>query len=279
MKAACIKREWLDNGQPLGDLGGNPFTDLNLPFRHFGLAQVQTVMIPRAGLATLIQWDTDSVSANTLDYLAANIGQMSAPFFFRFYKRAWFTEKHLTLEAAARRLDELKTLHKLAVPLDCYLTPKDPKYLPERILAMAKDHRKIAPHLVASSVDNSQRFPISRIGHMSLYASLTGQSGAPEGGFEVNERFQDIDDLMTRPYHKALESGEPYWDEYLGFIPSQGDNEAFWLRANRILIPHRTENGEDEILTLAIQGASKPDLIVFGAETGFETPHDIFKDM
>lgn len=270
---AINPQRWIDRGQPITDMNGNPFDNNDLPYRHFRLVSVRPIMTAQGDIGTEIQWDTDHAKPESLQYVADNLASMPAPYFLHFYKLAWFAERIDTAGEAADRIEYLQRMHNL-VPISNYIeAARDPATMPGFVVDGMKRPDLVGQQLVLSRNDPDSNYPICSVGARSPLGKMMGIDWIKQQQFETDHRLAHINDNLSSRYTEVSECAATLFDECLALIPAHGHMEAYWLRYHRTLFPIRT--GKDVIIaSWCMQGETRPDLIAPFGRPGYEVPVD-----
>jgi hypothetical protein len=264
---------WIDRGQVVRDLTGYPFGDNDLPFRGFGLVCMRPFVAANGACATEIRWDTAYASRDSLQFAAANLGAMPAPYFLNFYNQGWFAERFDTPEEASDRMAFLQDL-KVSMLQSALQAPRDPGSIPDYARQAIKSPRLIASRLVFSHDDPDTGFPIREVGTRTPLGKIMGVDWCQGKQFQLDERFTQTESHVHDRYLEVSEHRRILFDECMALIPAQGHAEAYWLRYHRVLFPVRSGN-KITIGSLLMQGEVRPDRLEPFGRSGYEVPVDI----
>ncbi len=113
---------WIDRGRAVGGIAEDVFPDSYLPFCAFRLACVRF-----QPTGTLIEWNTDHVHPDNLDYVVETMRRWPAPYSLRFFKNAWLQEVHMDAGEAASRVLRLKELDGSLATINEFFHPENPE--------------------------------------------------------------------------------------------------------------------------------------------------------
>lgn len=264
---------WIERGQVVPDLTGYPFGDNDLPFRGFGLVCVRPFITTAGTCATEIQWDTGHATRESLQFAAANLDAMPAPYFLKFYNQGWFAERFDCPEEASDRLAFLQDL-KISVLRSALQAPRDPGTIPDHAAQAIKSPRLIKSRLVFSRDDPEGGFPISEVGTHTPLGKIMGVDWCLGKQFQLDDRFTQTEKHVHDRYLEVSEHHQVLFDECMALIPAQGQAEAYWLRYHRVLFPVSAGN-EIFIGSLLMQGETRPHRLEPFGRSGYEVAVDV----
>ncbi|MEO9875165.1 MAG: hypothetical protein ABJM26_20710 [Anderseniella sp.] len=223
--------------------------------------------------ATEVRWDTAYAAPASLQFAAANLGAMPAPYFLNFYNQGWFAERFDTAKDASDRMAFLQDL-KVSMLQSALQAPRDPGSIPDYARQAIKSPRLIASRLVCSKDDPDTGFPIREVGTRTPLGKIMGVDWCQRQQFQLDERFAQTETCVYDRYLEVSETRQVLFDECMALIPAQRKAEAYWLRYHRVLFPIRTGN-KITIGSLLMQGETRPDRLEPFGRSGHEVPVDI----
>ncbi len=263
---------WIDRGHVVRDLTGYPFGDNDLPFRGFGLVCMRPFMTASGAYATEVRWDTAYAARDSLQFAAANLGAMPAPYFLNFYNQGWFAERFDTANGASDRMAFLQDL-KVSMLQSALQAPRDPGSMPDYARQAIKSPGLIASRLVFSRDDPDSGFPIHEVGTHTPLGKIMGVDWCQGRRFQLDERFAQTESHVYDRYLEVSETRQVLFDECMALIPAQRKAEAYWLRYHRVLFPVRNGN-KISIGSLLMQGETRPNRLEPFGRSGYEVPVD-----
>ncbi len=269
----CDQYNWIDRGQVVRDLTGYPFGDNDLPFRGLGLVCIRPFVTENGAYATEVQWDTAFATHDSVQFAAANLGAMPAPYFLNFYNQGWFAERFDTAREASDRMTFLQDL-KVSMLQSALQAARDPASIPDYARQAIKSPRLIASRLVFSQDDPERGFPIRDVGTRTPLGKIMGVDWCLGRKFHLDERFTQTESNVHDRYLEVSEHRRVLFDECMALIPAQGKAEAYWLRYHRVLFPVHTGN-DITIGSLLMQGETRPDRLEPFGRSGYEVPVDV----
>ena len=96
---------WFDRGAPVPGLDRNPFPNLDMPFRYYGLIEVT-----RSSWGTAIRWDPLHAREQSVENVIDGLAQWEAPYTLVYFKQGWFKE---TLHSPAMTADRIRHIQSL----------------------------------------------------------------------------------------------------------------------------------------------------------------------
>lgn len=269
----CDQYNWIDRGRVVRDLTGYPFGDNDLPFRGFGLVCMRPFASANGVYATEVQWDTAYATRDSLQFAAANLGAMPAPYFLKFYNQGWFAERFDTAEEASDRMAFLQDL-KVSLLKSALQAPRDPGSIPDYARQAIKSPRLIESRLVFSHDDPDSGFPIREVGTQTPLGKIMGVDWCLGRQFQLDERFTQTEKHVHDRYLEVSEHRKVLFDECMALIPAQGQAEPYWLRYHRVLFPVRS-GSRITIGSLLMQGETRPHHLKPFGRSGYEVPVDV----
>ncbi len=263
---------WIERGRVVKGLAEYPFADDDLPFRGFGLVCMRPFVTAAGMHATEIRWDTGHATRDSLQFAAANLAAMPAPYFLKFYNKGWCAERFDTSREAADRIAFLQHLD-VSLLRSAFQAPRDPGAIPERARQAIRSPHLIASRLVISRDDPDEGFPIREVGTQTPLGKIMGVDWCLGRQFQLDERFTQTESCVYDRYLEVSERRQVLFDECMALIPAQGQAEAYWLRYHRVLFPVRDGN-RITIGSLLLQGETRPDRLEPFGRPGYEVPID-----
>jgi len=257
-KLALLKNQtWIDNGKNINaGVVGTDFPNLDMPFRYFNLARIQNILMPNGLLATLIEWDTETVPAASIGYMIDALAKQPAPYIFRYFKKAWYSEQINDLQTAARRIEEIQDL-RAVVPLRSYVSiERDARDVPQSLIDLLQTPEQLQSVAVISKVDANGEFPIVSVGDESLF-NKSNYGEIADDQILITDDNKKIDEMMTTVYEQTVSKGALFFDECTRFVPNAYQSEPIWLRYTRVLVPVRGDDGWN-IMSLCLQDLADP---------------------
>ncbi len=271
-QVSASQYNWIERGRVVQGLSEHPFSDSDLPFRGFGLVCMRPLVTASGEHATEIQWDTDHAGRDSLQFAAANLAALPAPYFLKFYNRGWFAER---FDTAAEASDRIAFLQHLDVSLlhSAFQAPRDPASIPERARQAIRSPHLIMSRLVFSRDDPDNGFPIREVGTQTPLGKIMGVDWCLGRQFQLDDRFRQTEACVHDRYVEVSEHRRVLFDECMALIPEQGQAEAYWLRYHRVLFPVRDGDGI-AIGSLLLQGETRPGRLGPFGRPGYEVPID-----
>ncbi|MGI9514239.1 MAG: hypothetical protein ACR2OL_15160 [Anderseniella sp.] len=263
---------WIERGRVVRGLTEYPFSDSDLPFRGFGLVCMRAFVTAGGEPATEIQWDTGHATHDSLQFAAANLAALPAPYFLKFYNKGWFAERFDTSREASDRIAFLQHMD-VSLLRSAFQAPRDPGTIPERTRQAIKSPHVIGSRLVFSRDDPDNGFPIREVGTQTLLGKIMGVDWCLGRQFQLDDRFTQTEACVYDRYLEVSEHRQVLFDECMALIPAQGHAEAYWLRYHRVLFPVR-DGDRITIASLLLQGETRPDRLGPFGRPGYEVPID-----
>ena len=261
---------WIERGRVVRGLREHPFSDNDLPFRGFGLVCMRPFVAANGEPATEIQWDSGHATDDSLQFAAANLAALPAPYFLKFYNKGWFAERFDTPGEAADRMAFLQHMD-VSLLRSAFQAPRDPGSIPERTRQAIKSPHLIGSRLVFSRDDPDNGFPIRAVGTQTPLGKIMGVDWCLGRQFRLDERFTQTEACVHDRYLEVSERHQVLFDECMALIPAQGQAEAYWLRYHRVLFPVSDGNGI-AIGSLLLQGETRPNRLEPFGRPGYEVP-------
>ncbi len=232
---------WLDRGIVLTlpeTSGVYPFSDLDLPFRTFGLMYVRHT---KAG--SLIKWDVEKANTISLAIILDYLIELTPPFRLEFYKSGWAFEDYRSPEETKIRIKELQNSRGSSIKSSVFVERRDIRQTHDMAplirKALEAPLSEIRQHQLLYEYDAAKNtFVMIDAGPHAGLVQVMGEDWMKKaiGTSTTPHQDSDYDRLVVPPYFEVLNSGLPYYDFVVASVSTPNEG-VMWTPYQRIIQP------------------------------------------
>lgn len=229
---------WIDRGTPVPGLDRNPFPNLDMPFRYYGLVE-----ITRSDWGTAIRWDPQHAKRESVLNVVDRLGEWQPPYTLIYYKQGWFTETIRSPDLALNRILYIQTLDNVQILSTTHVKnfPVNDQTLLPWLRAVHRNPDAFRDYAVEDVVDDSEgTFQMNFVGTKSPFRQYIFAGQDHDGGLiPGNEPWIR---RIESAYLEVLDAWEPRLDHVVASVNSH-EGEPVWHSWHRMVIPTKNEEG------------------------------------
>lgn len=246
---------WIDSGEPVPGLDRNPFPNLDMPFRYYGLIEVT-----HSTWGTAIRWDPLHAKRLSVENIVDRITAWTGPYTLIYYKQGWFKETLGSPAEAANRMLHVQSLDNVQILNTAFVKnfPINDQTLLPWLRDAHQDPGSVRDYCVEDIIDeNEGTFRLGMVGDKSLFRQyVCTKQNDRTSVIPGNERW--LDEIGPH-YADVLQKWAPRLDHVVAALTSQED-EPMWRSWHRMVMPIKTSDGDFGVRSFVVK--ARADIVI-----------------